>query len=89
MRAAKTPAAPRKTYWTNVQYAYLRAHYPDTPMAELMAALGRSASSIQSQAKVLGVQRSAAFIAGEHGGRMRPGDPRGQATHFKRKAVAA
>lgn len=76
------------TWWTTAQEAYLRKAYPDTPMAQLVSALQRSATAIQKRAEVLGVKRSAAFLASEHGGRLRPGTTRGMATRFKRKAVS-
>lgn len=75
-------AATPKVFWTTAQEAYLRAGYVDTPMGELTAVLGRPATAIQARAKVLGLKRSAAFRAGEHGGRVRPGDERGKATRF-------
>lgn len=80
-------AATPKVFWTLAQEAYLRAGYGDTPMGELTAALGRPATAIHARARVLGLKRSAAFLAGEHGGRVRSGDERGKATRFGSRPV--
>jgi hypothetical protein len=69
MTTARKRAATPKVFWTTAQEAYLRAGYGDTPMGELMAVLGRPATAIQARAKVLGIKRSASFLASEHGGR--------------------
>jgi hypothetical protein len=82
MSQAQKRAVTPKQFWTCPQEAYLRASYAEVPMGQLMAVLSRPATAIQARAKVLGLKRSAAFLAGEHGGRMRPGDERGRATHF-------
>ncbi|SDJ18807.1 hypothetical protein [Pseudomonas abietaniphila] len=85
--AVSKRAQPPRLNWTGGQEAYLRASYPDVPMVKLMAVLRRSATAIQARAKVLGLKRSAAFLAGDHGGRMRPGDARGLSTRFGARDV--
>jgi hypothetical protein len=80
-------AVTPKQFWTCPQEAYLRAGYGDTPMGELMAVLCRPATAIQARARVLGLKRGAAFMAGEHGGRLRPGDERSKATRFGSRPV--
>lgn len=52
-------------------------------MAELTGMLNRPVGAIHAKAKVLGVKRSEAFRAGEHGGRVRSGDSRGVSTRFQ------
>jgi hypothetical protein len=87
MTAIRKRAMTPKVFWTTAQEAYMRARYAETPMAELMAFLGRPATAIQARARVLGLKRSAAFLAGEHGGRVRPGNDRGKATRFGTRPV--
>jgi len=68
--------------WTTREQERFKALYPDTPMPVLIELFGRADTALQTRAKVLGVRRSAAFLASEHGGRLRPGDERSRATRF-------
>lgn len=76
-------------FWTTQEEVRLRALYPDTPMPALLAVFGRSRTAITTRARVLGIKRSAAFLSGEHSGRLCPGHGRGRATQFKAKARTA
>lgn len=76
-------------FWTTQEEARLCALYPNTPMAALVSLFGRSATAIYTRARVLGIKRSAEFLSGEHAGRLRSGNSRGQATRFKAKAARA
>lgn len=74
-------SSPR--FWTTVEEKQLRLLYPNTPMAELTALLNRPVGAIAGKAKTLGLKRTEAFRAGEHGGRLRPGNSRGVSTRFQ------
>lgn len=52
-------------------------------MAELTALLNRPMGAIAGKAKTLGLKRTEAFRAGEHGGRLRPGKSPGISTRFQ------
>ena len=79
-------ASAVRLFWTTGEEARLRSLYPDTPMAALVDAFKRSESAIHARARVLGLRRSAAFLAGQHSGRWRADDDRGKATRFQPKA---
>ena len=73
----------RRGFWTTGEVSTLRRLYSDTPMTEMISKLGRSMAAIYGKAKELGLKRSAAFLAGEHSGRMRSGSTRGATSRFK------
>lgn len=79
--------ASKRQFWTTGDEARLRALYPDTPMPALKCILQRTESAIYTRAKVLGLKRSAAFLTGEHSGRLRSGSTLGAATWFKCKVA--
>lgn len=56
--------------WTNGDDAVLRTLYADTPSHQLTAILGRTDRSIYSRAKLLGLQKSAEYLAGPHAARL-------------------
>lgn len=66
--------------WQPCEDAALAALYPNTPLPKLVNILGRTERAIYSRAKLLGIKRSQAFLAGEHSGRLRSGD--GKETQF-------
>lgn len=68
--------------WTTRDHARFQELYANTPMDQLQAIFGRTPGSLRSRARDMGLKRSADFLAGEHGGRLRPGHQRGKATRF-------
>jgi hypothetical protein len=67
--------------WTDAERDLLRAHYADTPTAELAARIGRSVKTVYSVAYKLGLRKSGTYFAAGLGGRA--GDGRGAATRFQ------
>jgi len=67
--------------WTDAERDLLRAHYADTPTAELAARIGRSIKTVYSVAYKLGLRKSGTYFAAGLGGRT--GDGRGTATRFQ------
>jgi len=67
--------------WTDAERDLLRAHYADTPTAELAARMGRSVKTVYSVAYKLGLRKSGTYFAAGLGGRA--GDGRGTATRFQ------
>jgi len=61
--------------WTDAERDLLRAHYADTPTAELAARIGRSVKTVYSVAYKLGLRKSGTYFAAGLGGRA--GDGRG------------
>lgn len=60
--------------WTEAERRTLRAQYPDTPTRALAAALGRTEHAVGMMAVKLGLQKTAAFLASPHSGRLLPGN---------------
>lgn len=60
-------------HWSDDQTRLLIQLYPDTPMPELVARLGRDDRAIYSKARALGLRRSPEYLASEHACRFRPG----------------
>ena len=67
--------------WTDAERDLLRAHYADTPTADLAARMGRSVKTVYSVAYKLGLRKSGTYFAAGLGGRA--GDGRGTATRFQ------
>ena len=55
-------------HWTNDELGYLRAHYPTTPSADMVSALGRPAKAIGLMARKLGLNKTPEYLAA-HAGR--------------------
>lgn len=70
--------------WNDEAVALLRLHYPDMPMPELSALLGRHARVIYSKAYALELKRSAEYMASPAACRLRRGDNVGAANQFKK-----
>lgn len=83
-----TSQARAARYWSDDQTRLLMQLYPDTPMPELVARLGRDASAIYNKAGALGLRRSPEYLASEHACRLRKGDNVGAAHRFKPGNVA-
>ncbi|MEN7529282.1 HNH endonuclease [Cupriavidus sp. DL-D2] len=56
--------------WTDVELAVLREFYPDSPTAEIAAALGRATQQVYSKAIGIGLRKSAEYLAGPDAGRL-------------------
>jgi hypothetical protein len=71
--------------WTPEREQMLRKLYPDMPAQLVAQALGCSLGPVYSKAHLLGLHKSAAFLASQLSGRIQRGrsDPRMTATQFK------
>jgi hypothetical protein len=63
-----------RSHWTEAELRTLRTLYPDTPTSSVAAALGRTANSVGQKARLIGVSKSAEFMASEFSGRLKPGN---------------
>ena len=68
--------------WTDRQLAYLRKHYADTPMAEMIRGTGHCRDSIYNKADALGLRKSLA--AKQANGLRAASSPRSQACRFQK-----
>ncbi len=59
--------------WTADDEALLRWLYPDWPAAGLVHVMGRTAAAIRQRALLLGIGKSAAYLAANARGQFRPG----------------
>lgn len=73
-----------RRFWTTADDALMRRLYPDTPTAELATRLQRSVTTVYQHARVLGLAKSAAYLAGPHACRLRRGDNVGAAYRFRK-----
>ncbi len=71
-----------KRLWSEADDALLRRMYPDTPTSALARRLRRSVTAVYGRAELLGVKKSAAYLAGPHAYRLRRGDNVGAAYRF-------
>lgn len=83
-RNRQPEARGRRAAWSDDEAQNLAKLYPATPMHEIVAALGRSESSIYGKAALMGLKRSEAFLAGPASGRIRPGSMQGAPNRFER-----
>lgn len=79
---ARRKPEPRR-FWTKDEEQLLTQLYPSTPMPELMQRFNRLDRAIYSKAKVMGLSRSAEYLASEHACRLRKGDNVGAEFRFK------
>lgn len=61
---------------------FLAAHYADHGTDQVARQLGRTTYAVYRVAQRMGLKKSAAYLATEASGRMRPGDTRGAASRF-------
>lgn len=80
--ATDKPARSRRN-WSEDEEQLLTRLYPDTPMPELVARLGRDDRAIYSKARALGLRRSPEYLASEHACRLRKGDNVGAEYRFR------
>ena len=74
-----------KHQWSTAEVALLRERYPSTPTVDIAALLGLGVGSVYQKAAVLGIRKSASFLASSNAGRIQRGQqhPAMQASHFK------
>lgn len=90
MTRRRIHAEPRR-FWAPEDDALLRSLYPDLPTVEVARRLGRSLAATYNHARVLGLEKSAAFLAspaaGRTNGRQGIGTrfPKGNVPHNKGK----
>ena len=81
MTKSKKLIAP-KHRWTDSELAMLRRDYPDTPTAKIAEAMGVTPYVVSGKAAMLGIRKSAAYLANPAACRMRR-DTIGASTRFK------
>jgi hypothetical protein len=76
---------PRK-YWTPAELKIVRRDYANHLTCDIAAALGRTASSVYQQARLMGLRKSAAFLASPAAGRLSAENAaeRGAASRFQK-----
>lgn len=75
--------------WRKAELRLLRRSYPNLPTKELARLLGRSESAVYAQAKLLGLRKSATYLASPEACRLRRGDNVGARTRFRPGHVPA
>ncbi len=72
-------------YWTPMEDVLLRDIYPDVPTGDLAAFMGLQAHQVYARAALLGVKKSAQYLATENSGRVARGrqHPNMVAQHFR------
>ena len=71
-----------KHIWTQSEIDYLKQHYSDTPMSDMINHLNVGKTAIHSKANVLGLRKSLAFIAATAQATARPNSGRFQKGHI-------
>ncbi|HRF06306.1 HNH endonuclease signature motif containing protein [Accumulibacter sp.] len=72
--------------WTAEMKALVAKIYPDTPTADVARRVGVSETSVYAQAAVLGIRKSAAYMASTAACRLRRGDNVGAKSRFRKGA---
>lgn len=78
-----------KKPWTDAEDDYLRKHYPDGSIDMICDALGRSKYSVAKRVDIIGVRRSAAYMAALHAKNGRFLTKAGVKNRFKKGGVSA
>lgn len=88
--ACAVPLSRRRS-WTEEDRAVLRALYPVRSTANVASVLRRSVKSVYANAAILGLRKSAEFLASEESGRLRKGQmrPGSVASQFQPGCVPA
>lgn len=73
--------------WSSVEDEDLRHRYPDVSTVDLAVELRRSVPSVYARAKLLGLSKSAAYLASPLACRLRRGDDVGAAYRFQKGIV--
>lgn len=71
-------------FWTEKEDEVIRDMYPDNNTAVLVAVLNRSYSAVSNRANMLGVYKSAEFLASEASGRLKKEGHKGVLHRFKK-----
>lgn len=79
---------PRR-FWTPAEDKALRRRYPHERTATLAAAINRTIESVYNRAQILGLEKSAAYLASPDACRLRRGDNVGAAFRFKKGQTPA
>ena len=69
--------------WTDAEDAALREAYPHTPTTDIAERLRRPLQAVYRRAYLLGLSKSAEYLASPAAGRVRRGERRAVATEFK------
>lgn len=80
---ARRRPAQRRAIWTDDQVTTLQRVYANYSTEDVAHIIGHSVASTYRKANLLGLEKSAAFLASSLSGRMLPGDTTGAATRFK------
>lgn len=78
-----------KRLWSSQDDAVLARRYPHEPTAALARHLRRSLSAVYARADLLGLKKSAAYLASPHACRLRRGDNVGVGTRFRKGQTPA
>jgi hypothetical protein len=73
----------KRKLWLPDDIELLKLLYCDTPMFELIKKFDRNSMSISNKAYDLGIKRSAEFLSGPYGGRIKKGQIIGKDSQFK------
>lgn len=71
-----------KRLWSAQEDERMRREFPDVPTRALARALGRTLTAVSARAGLLGLSKSAAYLASPHACRLRRGDNVGAAYRF-------
>lgn len=78
-----------RRHWTARELRDLRSLYPDTPTLKLAKRLRRSLTTVYHKAQLLGLRKSAAYLASRAACRLRRGDNVGASCRFQKGHVPA
>lgn len=78
-----------RVIWTPEEEEVVRRRYPDERTDELAEFLGRDLGQVYRKARLLGVSKSAAYMASPNASRIRKGDEIGKASRFPKGHVPA
>jgi hypothetical protein len=85
LRSSRQPHRP----WSGREDARLRAIFPDRSTAAVAKILGRTLSGAEGRARILGLRKSARYLASPEACRLRRGDNVGAAFRFPKGHVPA
>lgn len=74
----------KRRFWTEAEEAVMRARYANEPTAVIALELKRSDRSVYAKADLMGLSKSAEYLARPESGRLMPGSRRGSKTSFKK-----
>jgi hypothetical protein len=78
-----------KRLWSASDDAAMRTNYPDLPTPAIATQLRRTVASVYARAALLGLTKSAAYLASPHACRLRRGDNVGAQFRFQKGHVSA